>query len=180
VKILDWINKIFKRDIREQLEEAKRVKAADGFKERMHFPVDDKIVKENISRKQLRDEQIKAVDSIVLLKEGKISKEDIENIINKTHEQIILNEADIQTLISIHDVVEYEDMHAENNIREFIEESEENIIKLVDKLEEFATEEAKKQGTQDISPFIPTDVEIVDKLKRELVENEVNNDEKGK
>lgn len=170
MKLRDLINKIFRRNVVKMIEEPKSKTEKTEWKESLQCLSNDETVNKVLEEQRIRRDQIKATASIILLREGHVSKEDIESDIHQKYDNIVLDDIDIQSLIAIHDVVEYEDFHAENNIREFIEEEEDNFVYLVDKLKQFATEEAKRHGSNDVSKFVPTDVELVDRLKNELEE----------
>lgn len=124
---------------------------------------------EKAMNEEIRINQIKEATYIVLYKKRNLTKQDILQCINEKYENIILDDTDISSLISIYEVIRNEDMYGENNIREFIDDKENNIVKLVDRMNIFAKKQAKRQkNAVNISEFVPTDFEIIKSLKDEI------------
>lgn len=126
---------------------------------------------EKAKNEEIRREQIKEITYMVLYKKRNLTKQDILQCIKEKYENIILNDTDINSLIAIYEVIRHEDMYGENNVREFIDDKENNIVKLVDRINIFAKKEAKRQkNAVNISEFVPTDFEVIKTLKDEIDE----------
>lgn len=126
---------------------------------------------EKAKNEEIRREQIKEITYMVLYKKRNLTKQDILQCIKEKYENIILNDTDINSLIAIYEVIRHEDMYGENNVREFIDDKENNIVNLVDRINIFAKKEAKRQkNAVNISEFVPTDFEVIKTLKDEIDE----------
>ena len=126
---------------------------------------------EKAKNDEIRREQIKEITYMVLYKKRNLTKQDILQCIKEKYENIILNDTDINSLIAIYEVIRHEDMYGENNVREFIDDKENNIVKLVDRINIFAKKEAKRQkNAVNISEFVPTDFEVIKTIKDEIDE----------
>ena len=175
MKIFDFIKKNIEKNQIKQPEDSIYEKS---WREMLHYEPSEDDEEEDLeptapTEEQLRSEQIEYTSFIILNRE-ELQKEGIIQYIQKKYENILLNDADIQSLIAIYHSIEYEDAYGNYNIREFIEDDEKNIVKLVDELVLKAKEEAYKNKTEDISKFVTTDFKIVDEIKKQIE----NNDEK--
>lgn len=177
MKIFDFIKKIIEKN---QIKQPENSIYEKSWRELLHYEPSDDDIEETLEQttpteEQIRTEQIEFTSSIILNKE-KLQKEDIIQYIQKKYENILLNDADIQALISIYHAIEYEDICADYNIREFMDEDENNIVKLVDELVLKAKEEAKKHKSEEISKFVTTDFKLIGEMKNQI---EINNEEMG-
>ena len=177
MKIFDFIKKFTEKN---QIKQTEKSIYEKSWKELLHYEPSEDDTEETLEQtapteEQIRTEQIEFTSSIILNKE-KLQKEDIIQYIQKKYENILLNDADIQALISIYHAIEYEDICADYNIREFMDEDENNIVKLVDELVLKAKEEAKKHKSEEISKFVTTDFKLIGEMKNQI---EINNEEMG-
>ena len=170
MKIFDFIKKIIEKNQIKQTEDSIYEKS---WRELLHYEPSEE--EENLeptapTEEQIRNEQIEYTSSIILNKDD-LKKEDIAQYIQKKYENILLNDADIQSLIAIYHSIEYEDAYGNYNIREFIEDDEKNIVKLVDELILNAKEEAEKNKSEDISKFVITDFKLIGEIKDQIENN---------
>lgn len=179
MKIFDFIKKFTEKNQINHTEDSVYEKS---WKEWLHYEPSDDDTEEPIEQtapteEQIRTEQIEYTSPIILNKED-LKKEDIEQYIQKKYENVLLNDADIQSLISVYHAVEYEDAYGNYNIREFIDEDENNIVKLVDELVLKAKEEAEKNKSKEISKFVITDCKLIGEIKNqiEIDDNEIEMD----
>lgn len=172
MKIFDFIKKIIEKNQIKQTEDSIYEKS---WREMLHYEPSEDDEEEDLEQtapteEQIRTEQIEFTSSIILNKE-KLQKEDIIQYIQKKYENVLLNDVDIQALMSIYHAVEYEDAYGNYNIREFIDEDENNIVKLVDELVLKAKEEAEKNKSEDISEFVITDFKLIGEIKNQIENN---------
>ena len=171
MKIFDFIKKFTEKN---QIKPTEKSVDQENWKELLHYdPSEDEeeyLEQPVPTEEQIRGKQIEFTSSIILNRE-KLQKEDIIQYIQKKYENVLLNDADIQALISIYHAIEYEDICANYNIREFIDEDEKNIVKLVDELVLKAKEEADKNKTEDISKFVITDFKLIGEIKNQIENN---------
>ena len=162
MKIFDFIKKNIEKNQIKQPEDSIYEKS---WREMLHYEPSEDDEEEDLeptapTEEQLRSEQIEYTSSIILNKDD-LKKEDITQYIQKKYENILLNDADIQSLIAIYHSIEYEDAYGNYNIREFIEDDEKNIVKLVDELVLKAKEEAEKHKSEEIGEFVITDFKYI-------------------
>lgn len=173
MKIFDFMKRFIEKN---QMKQAENVVYEDSWREMLRYePSDDDDIEEHLeptvlTEEQIRAEQIEFVSFIVLNKEN-LKREDIAQYIQKKHEDVLLDDTDIQSLISISHAIEYEDMYGDYNIRKFIDDDEKNIVKLVDELVDNAKEEAKKNKTKDINQFVITDYKLIGEIKNQIENN---------
>lgn len=175
MKIFDFIKKIIEKNQIKQPEDSIYEKS---WRERLHYEPSDEDIEETLEQtapteEEIRTEQIEYTSSIILTRE-KLKGKDIAQYIQKKYENLLLNDVDIQALMLIYHAIEYEDECANYNIREFIDEDDNNIVKLVDGLVLKAKEEAEKNKSDDISKFVSTDFKLIDEIIKQI---EINSDE---
>ena len=173
MKIFDLMKKFTKRN---QIKQTKKSIDKGNWKEPLHYETSKTDIEENLEEitpmeEKIRNEQIAYVCSIVLNKED-LKKEDMAKYIKKKYKKVLLNDVDMQSLISIYHAIEHEDMYGNYNIREFIDEDENNIVKLVNELVLNAKVEARKQKSKDISKFVITDFKLIGEVKNQLEIND--------
>ena len=169
MKIFDFIKKNIEKNQIKQPEDSIYEKS---WREMLHYEPSEDDEEENLEQtaptdEQIRNEQIEYTSSIILNKDD-LKKEDITQYIQKKYENILLNDADIQSLIAIYHSIEYEDAYGNYNIREFIEDDEKNIVKLVDELVLKAKEEAEKHKSEEIGEFVITDFKLIGEIKDQI------------
>ena len=172
MKIFDFIKKIIEKNQIKQTEDSIYEKS---WREMLHYEPSEDDEEENLeptapTDEEIRIEQIEYTSSIILNKDD-LKKEDIAQYIQKKYENVLLNDADIQSLIAIYHSIEYEDAYGNYNIREFIDYDEKNIVKLVDELVLKAKEEAEKNKSEDISKFVITDFKLIGEIKDQIENN---------
>lgn len=172
MKIFDFIKKIIEKNQIKQTEDSIYEKS---WREMLHYEPSEDDEEETLeptapTEEQLRSEQIEYTSFIILNRE-ELQKEDIIQYIQKKYENVLLNDADIQALISIYHAIEYEDICADYNIREFMDEDEKNIVKLVDELVLKAKEEAEKHKSEEIGEFVITDFKLIGEIKNQIENN---------
>lgn len=180
MNILDWIKKILKVKSVKQIEEPKETEKENSWKQSIQYSPDTEKKQDTLTEEQIRIEQIMHTQFMILFKDGYLLKEDIIKAIKQQYDEVILTDADMESLISIHDVMKYEDLHGDYNIREFLDEdeNENNFVKLVDKLIEHAKQEAQKYEMEDISQFVTNDSKIMNELKNDIIkENKIEKDD---
>ena len=169
MKIFDFIKKIIEKNQIKQTEDSIYEKS---WREMLHYEPSEDDEEEDLeptapTEEQLRSEQIEYTSFIILNRE-ELQKEGIIQYIQKKYENILLNDADIQSLIAIYHSIEYEDAYGNYNIREFIEDDEKNIVKLVDELVLKAKEEAEKHKSEEIGEFVITDFKLIGEIKDQI------------
>ena len=173
MKIFDFMKKFTKKN---QIEQTENFIYEESWRELLHYEpsqgddIKEPLTESVLTKEQIRAKQIEDTSFIVLNKED-LKREDIIQYIQERYENIVLNDTDIQTLISIYHAIEYEDMYGNYNIRRFIDDDEKNIVKLVDELVLNAKREAKKHKSIDISKFVTTDSKAIDEIKSEIEKN---------
>ena len=169
MKIFDFIKKIIEKNQIKQTEDSIYEKS---WREMLHYEPSEDDEEEDLeptapTEEQLRSEQIEYTSFIILNRE-ELQKEGIIQYIQKKYENILLNDADIQSLIAIYHSIEYEDAYGNYNIREFIEDDEKNIVKLVDELVLKAKEEAEKHKSEEIGEFVIRDFKLIGEIKDQI------------
>lgn len=167
MKILNFIKKDFPK---KKLNENKCSENSKSWKSDLQYTIKDEKIVKPLTLEQMRIEQIKLTNFIVLFKEGHLSKEDIIKCIKNSYSNVILSDEEIEALISIQKIIQYEDLYGNYNIREFIDEDEKNIIELIDGLVENANKKAKKHKSKDISEFITKDYKEINEIKNKIKE----------
>lgn len=178
MKIQDWIKKLFRINITKQIEAPKEDNEKNIWKQKMKYIPNIEKEEVPLTEEQMRTKQIKDMEFTILFKEGDLLKNDIINILEQKGNIVVLNDAEIEALRSIQGVMQYEDLHGENNIREFIDDDENNIVKLVDKIVENAKKEAQKYEMEDISRFVTSDCKVMNELKENIIKENENDIEK--
>lgn len=170
MNIIDRIKSIFKRNKMKLLEAPKEIKEDKSWKDNLQAPSNENIVLEKITQRQLRIEELKSLESIVLYREGSLKSEDVIVELEKKYKNNIISESDIKSLQSLHDVIEYEDEHGDYNIREFLDEEETNYIKLIDGMIEYAKQKAQENDVECISEFVPKNRDVINQIKDEMIQ----------
>ena len=177
MKIFNFVKKDFHK---KKLNENKNSDNSKNLKNDLQYDIKDEKIINTLTLEQMKIEQIKLTNFIVLFKEGHLSKEDIIRCIKDSYSNVVLSNEEMEALISIQKITQYEDLHGNYNIREFIDEDEENIIELVDGLVENARKEAKKYKSKDISAFVTTDYKVINEIKNKIREKNKNKEEEYK
>lgn len=170
--ILQWLSKLLRKNEIKQIEAPKSIKS-DAWKTELHYITNNDEVVGKLTQEQLRVEQIKEIEEFILYKSGNLRKQDIWKKITSKYEQNVLQDVDMQELIVLHKATKDEDECGDCNIRDFIEDSTNNIVKLVNKLIERHTEEAKKYNEIDINKSIEESKESINELIKEIEESKV-------
>lgn len=176
MKISDLLNNVFKRSKTPKIEIAKDNSKINenSWKNNIHCETHADEVSKAQERWQKRAEQIKATENLILFQDGHLTEEEIiKNILENKEEDKVLEDVDIASLIAISDATQHEDDMGEENIRDYLEDNENNIVKLVDKMVERARKRAKENASLDVTLFVERKATTINDFISEI-ENEKN------
>lgn len=171
--IIQWMKKLLKINEIKQIEAPKNITKDDNWKNYLHYDISDDEVFQKLTKEEKRIKQIKAIEDMVLYKK-EITKRDICKKIEEKYRKSVLEDTDMQALIVLHAATKKEDEMGDTNIRYCIEDGNNNIVEIVNKLIENAKEEAKLYEDIPVSELITINEESIKKIIKEIEEKKEN------